>query len=72
MLSITSNGFLMHMVRIVAGTLLEVGCGLRTMDEMKISLNNIERKYAGRKLPGKHLTLDWVEYDTSFVTCEKK
>ena len=63
-LSIASNGFLMHMVRIVAGTLLEVGCGLRSMEDMNASLVEIRRKNAGVKLPGSCLTLDWVEYDT--------
>ena len=67
-LSITSNGFLMHQVRIVAGTLLEVGCGLRTMNDLKRAFDEINRKKGGRKLPGKHLTLDWVEYEESFAS----
>ena len=66
-LSITSNGFLMHMVRIVAGTVLEVGTDCRTMDEINKSFVTIDRKMTGVKLPGLHLHLDWVEYDTSFA-----
>ena len=69
-LSIASNGFLMHMVRIVAGTLMEVGVGLRTLQEIAESLeeSNIQRSKAGTKLPGKHLYLDWVEYEQNFVS----
>jgi tRNA pseudouridine(38-40) synthase len=62
-LSIASNGFLMHMVRIVAGTIMEVGVGLRTLNDIKKSISDIKRENAGTKLPGKHLYLDWVEYD---------
>jgi len=63
-LSVASNGFLMHMVRIVAGTMMEVGVGLRSLKEMEQSLQSIGRSSAGTKFPGKHLYLDWVEYDS--------
>ncbi len=65
-LRIVGNGFLMHMVRIVAGTLLEVGCGLRTAEGVADALASRARRRAGSRLPGQHLTLDHVEYDLGF------
>ena len=65
---IIGSGFLMHMVRIIAGTLLEVGCGLRSQrDGILKGLNSKKREDAGPKLPGVHLTLDHVEYEKPFL-----
>ena len=56
------NGFLQHMVRIMTGTLLEVGRGDRTPEEIKKILESSERANAGFLVPAKGLFLDKVDY----------
>ena len=56
------NGFLQHMVRIMTGTLLEVGRGDRLPEEMEYILENKKRECAGFLVPAKGLFLDKVEY----------
>lgn len=56
------NGFLFHMIRIMTGTLLEVGAGKRQPEEMDEILAAKERAKAGETLPAKGLTLMWVGY----------
>ncbi|NLL78851.1 MAG: tRNA pseudouridine(38-40) synthase TruA [Clostridiales bacterium] len=56
------NGFLYHMVRILTGTLLEVGMGKRKADEMERILRMKNREAAGFLVPGKGLTLMEVRY----------
>lgn len=58
----TGNGFLYHMVRILAGTLLEVGLGERAPEEMADILAAKNRDRAGKTAPAKGLVLDRVEY----------
>ena len=62
-LTITGSGFLMHMVRIIAGTLLEVGCGMRTVSGATRALTTLSRQDAGPTLPSARLCLDCVHYD---------
>lgn len=56
------NGFLYHMVRIMMGTLLEVGLHKRTPEEIKDILNTGKREAAGELVPAKGLTLMEVRY----------
>jgi tRNA pseudouridine38-40 synthase len=56
------NGFLRHMVRIVAGTLADVGHGRIAPDAMPGILASADRTRAGRTAPGHGLTLVEVEY----------
>ncbi len=61
-IAVTGNGFLYNMVRIMAGTLLEIGlgaCDESVIDEVFETKN---RELAGATLPGKGLTLLSVEY----------
>lgn len=58
----TGNGFLHHMVRILTGTLLEVGTGRRAPQEMSEILAARERSVAGFTAPARGLTLMSVEY----------
>lgn len=44
----TGNGFLYNMVRILTGTLLEIGSGMRKPEEMKVILEAKNRDMAGR------------------------
>lgn len=61
-LDYTGDGFLYHMVRILTGTLIEVGEGKRTPESMKDILASEERANAGALVPAKGLTLVEVYY----------
>ena len=61
-LEFTGNGFLMRMVRILAGTLVEVGLGQREADSMPAVLAAQDRAAAGPALPALGLALVRVEY----------
>lgn len=58
----SGNGFLYHMVRIITGTLLEVGMHKRKPSEMEWILKEGLRKNAGELAPAKGLTLMEVRY----------
>lgn len=57
------TGFLQYMVRILTGTLLEVGFGKRTPDSMIELLEAKNRKLAGYTAPPQGLCLIKVDYD---------
>ncbi len=57
------NGFLFHMIRIITGTLLEIGAGKRRPEDVERILISKERQEAGETVPAKGLTLLWVRYD---------
>lgn len=59
----TGNGFLYNMVRILTGTLLEVGLGKRKSEDMEEILNAGNREAAGATVPPEGLFLMNVEYD---------
>lgn len=59
---ITGNGFLYNMVRIIAGTLIEVGNGRRLPDEIPELLKKKDRALAGPTAPAKGLTLVGIEF----------
>ena len=56
------DGFLYNMVRILTGTLLEVGLGERKAEEMSAILDSLDRTRAGKTAPAQGLTLVQVEY----------
>ena len=58
----SGNGFLFHMVRILMGTLLEVGTGKRDAEEMTLLLENGRREDAGPLVPACGLCLMEVRY----------
>lgn len=60
-LAFTGNGFLWNMVRILAGTLLEVGLGERDADSMQGILDARDRTAAGKTAPAQGLIL-WEVY----------
>ena len=51
------SGFMYHMVRILTGTLLEVGDGRRTPESVKAALAGRDRADAGFLAPARGLTL---------------
>lgn len=59
---VCGNGFLYNMVRIIAGTLMEVGQGKRTPESMKAVLAARNRAAAGPTAPACGLTLIKYEY----------
>ncbi len=63
-ITFVGNGFLYHMVRILTGTLVEVGHGLCSAESMKHILDSRDREYAGRLMPPQGLILMSVEYDS--------
>lgn len=58
----TGNGFLYNMVRILTGTLLEVGSGQRSAQSVPDALQSLDRKRAGFTAPAQGLTLWDVRY----------
>lgn len=62
-LYITGSGFLQHMVRIIVGTLLQVGEGKRRPEDMKRILEAKNREAAGPTAESKGLMLWTVEYE---------
>lgn len=56
------NGFLQHMVRILTGTLLEVGKGTRSPESMTELIESKDRKAAGVTAPAQGLCLMKVDY----------
>jgi tRNA pseudouridine38-40 synthase len=62
-IAISGDGFLHNMVRIIAGTLLYVGEGKMTLDEVQKSLQGGIREQAGKTLPAHGLYLNKVKYE---------
>lgn len=54
---VTGNGFLYNMVRIIAGTLIEVGQKKILPDEIPSIIESLDRERAGMTAPAKGLTL---------------
>ncbi len=61
-IELTGNGFLYNMVRIIAGTLVEVGLGKIEPEEIKNIIEKKERILAGKTLPAHGLCLMEVQY----------
>ncbi len=62
-ISITGSGFLYNMVRIISGTLLEIGRGAYPPVKMEEILRGCDRSLAGPTAPAKGLTLIRIDYD---------
>ncbi len=59
---VSGNGFLYNMVRIIAGTLIEVGAGKRKPEEILDMLEKTDRQSAGATAPACGLTMIGIEY----------
>ena len=59
---ISGTGFLYNMVRIIAGTLIEIGNGKYPPSRMKQILDARNREAAGPTAPAHGLTLMGIEY----------
>ncbi|MBX3376120.1 MAG: tRNA pseudouridine synthase A [Phycisphaeraceae bacterium] len=62
-IEVSGNGFLWNMVRIIAGTLVEVGRGRMTPEGVTAAIESRDRRKAGPTLPPTGLCLEWVRYD---------
>lgn len=62
-IELTGNGFLYNMVRIISGTLVEVGIGKINPEEIENIIKSGDRKMAGKTLPPQGLYLVKVEYE---------
>lgn len=61
-LTVEADGFLYHMVRVIAGTLLEVGRGRLPIEQVAAALESGDRTLAGPTLPPTGLCLEQVLY----------
>ena len=61
--TVSGDGFLYNMVRIIVGTLLEVGTGKRDADSIPALLDAKDRSKAGYLVPPQGLRLEKVFYD---------
>lgn len=66
-IELTGNGFLYNMVRIIAGTLLDVGLEKINPEEVKNIIESKDRKKAGKTLPACGLCLIKVNYEDKNV-----
>ena len=62
-LRFTGDGFLNHMVRILTGTLIEIGDGRRQADSIDQIFEEKHRDLAGYTVPARGLCLERVEYE---------
>ncbi len=60
--TVCGSGFLYNMVRIMAGTLVEVGAGRMSEADVVSALENGQRTLSGKTMPPHGLTLVSVEY----------
>ena len=62
-ISVTGNGFLYNMVRIIAGTLIKVGAGDIEPEQIPEILAACDREAAGPTAPANGLTMIGLEYE---------
>ncbi len=65
---VTGNGFLYHMVRIIAGTLVKVGSGKIPVEEMHRILEAKDRRAAGITAPPQGLFLLRYDFDGKYIS----
>lgn len=58
----SGNGFLYNMVRILSGTLIEIGLGKRNAEELPAILEGCNRGLSGHTAPANGLFLIRVDY----------
>ena len=61
---VTGNGFLYNMVRAMAGELVELSLGRRTVDSLREAFATGDRSLIGKTMAAKGLTMISVEYDS--------
>jgi tRNA pseudouridine38-40 synthase len=61
-MSVSADGFLRYMVRSIAGTLMAVGRGEMTKENVSSLIDEGDRSLAAATAPAKGLTLQHVSY----------
>ncbi len=69
---VTGNGFLYNMVRTMAGELVELSIGKRSVEALREAFVTGNRSLLGKTMPAKGLTMMSVEYDTDKDTAIEK
>ncbi len=64
-MDIAGSGFLWNMVRIISGTLMEVGLNRKTIEDVRKALETTDRTLAGPTLPPEGLCLEWIRYGSN-------
>ncbi|MBC7960612.1 MAG: hypothetical protein H7X94_12150 [Vallitaleaceae bacterium] len=59
---VTGNSFLYNMVRVIVGTLMEVGTGRMQAEDIPAIFDSKDRERSGNKAPAKGLTLVEIKY----------
>ncbi len=67
---VQGNGFLYHMVRIMVGTLVAVGCGKFEPQDVAAIIASKRRVFAGMTAPPQGLTLEHVLYPENLIPWE--
>ena len=62
-IDVSGSGFLYNMIRIIAGTLIEIGKGKKNIAELRNIIASCDRRKAGFTAPAKGLTLLEVFYE---------
>lgn len=71
-IEVTGDGFLYNMVRIITGTLVEVGLGRRRPEDMSLILESRDRQQAGHTAPPEGLYLAEVFYEEAQVEAARR
>ena len=66
-ITITGDGFLYNMVRIIAGTLIETGLGKRSPESMAQVVASCDRRLAGYVAPAQGLYLKEIYFDEAML-----
>ena len=70
--TIQANRFLRNMVRSIMGTIIEIGIGKTTLEELKYIITKSNRIYAGPSLPAHALFLEKIYYGKDIYLWVKK
>lgn len=66
-IDVSGNGFLYNMVRIIAGTLVEVGKCRMSAEDVTRAIESKDRRNAGPTMPPEGLCLEWIRYPDSLT-----
>jgi tRNA pseudouridine38-40 synthase len=69
--SVTADRFLRGMVRTLVGTMLDIGAGKVSLEELKHIIESLDRKKAGRAVPAHGLYLTEVKYSSDVFINER-